>query len=55
MNINEIERYVAVLDKLTDVQNKGRISNAYDIERAIIKLAKQVADATIDDEESLPF
>ena len=54
MNINEIERYVAVIDKLVEIQNKGRVSAAYDMERVISKLTKQVADATID-EESLPF
>lgn len=54
MNINEIERYVAVIDKLVEIQNKSRVTTMYDLERAVSKLVKQVADATID-EEPLPF
>ena len=54
MNINEIERIVSVIDKLVNIQNKGRVTNSYEIERAIANLTKKVADAQID-EEPLQF
>ena len=54
MNINEIERLVNVIDKLVNIQNKGRITNSYDIERAIASLTKKVADTPIE-EEAVPF
>lgn len=53
MNLNKAERLTVMMDKLTNIQNKSRSSIHYEVDNAIVEVARQIKASLTEPEPTI--